>query len=300
MVRAARVSVLAASLAGIGLFASGVAAQRQTPPDPYPDVRDAAEIFDRETRRQLTEVINTVSRETRAQIAVATVGAADGESLGATARRLYAERGLGLRGISNGVMVVVAPGRREAYIQVGSGLRRVLTEEITGTILNTELLPFVRDERFEEGALRSVRAIADILLKRYTLSSEEERLLQELGPDPPTYAIVTILGLLTGVSGLIAGANTRNKTVAALLAGVLVGILLMLFTTLIMPISAVVIVPLFIVLAVVGFRRDIPLFNLRRDNRGFRVLNATNWEWGGQFFDQQRRSSRRFGDSDLS
>lgn len=292
MVRAAILGTLAAALVS-GVLATADAAQRRTRPDPYPDVRDDAGVFDRETRRQLTEVINTVNRETRAQIAVAAIVLPDGESLSAAARRLYAERGLGLRGVSNGVLVVVAPATREAYIQVGAGLRRVLTEELTSSILSTDLLPLVRDERVEAGALRSVRAISDVLLKRYALSPEEERVIAELGPDPATYAIIAVLGTLVGVSGLVAGANTRNKTVAALLAGVLVGIVLMLFTTLIMPLSALVVVPVFVALAIVGFRRDIPLFNLRRDNRGRRVTNATTWEWGGQFFDQQRRWSRR-------
>ena len=300
MVRAASVGTLAISLVWIGLFATGEAAQRRTRPDPYPAVSDAADVFDRETRRQLTDVINSVDRQTRAQIAVASVALSDSESLSAAARQLYAERGLGLRGVSNGVLVVVAPATRDAYIQVGAGLRRVLSEEVTSTILSTELLPAVREERFEEGTLRSVRAIGDILLERYALSPDEERIVDELGPDPATYAIIAILGILVGVSGLVAGTNTRNKTVAALVAGVLIGIVLMLFTTLIIPISAVVLVPTFVVLAIVGFRRDIPLFNLRRDNRGNRVANAATWEWGGQFFDQQRRRTRRYGDSDLS
>jgi uncharacterized membrane protein YgcG len=296
MVRAAILGALALALLW-GLLATADAAQRRNRPDPYPDVRDNAGVFDRETRRQLTDVITTVNRETRAQIAVATITLPDGESVSAAAGRLYAERGLGLRGVSNGVLVVVVPAKREAYIQVGSGLRRVLTEQVTGGILATDLLPSVRDDRFEEGALRSVRAISDVLLKRYALTPEEERVIAELGPDPATYAIIAVLGTLAGVSGLVAGANTRNKTVAALLAGVLVGIVLMLFTTLIMPLSAVIVLPVFVVLAVVGFRRDIPLFNLRRDNHGRRVTNATTWEWGGQFFDQQRRRSG-YEDSD--
>ena len=290
MVRGTSVGLVAVSLVWIGLSASEAAAQQRTRPDPYPDVSDAAGVFDRETRRQLTDVITTVNRETRAQIAVATVAASEGEPLSAAARRLYAERGLGLRGVSNGVLVVVAPATREAYIQVGSGLRRVLTEDVTRTILDTELLPSVRDERVEEGALRSVRAISDILLKRYTLSPEELRLLDELGPDPATYAIVALLGILVGASGLLAGFNARNKTVASILAGVLIGILLMFFTTIMLPLSAVVIAPLFIVLAVVGFRRNIPVFNLRRDSRGRRVANATTWEWGARFFRQQRHN----------
>ena len=300
MVRSASVGVLAVSLVWIGLSTTGDAAQRRTRPDPYPDVSDAADIFDRETRRQLTDVITTVGRETRAQMAVATVAVLDGESISAAAQRLYAERSLGLRGVSNGVLIVLAPAEREAYIQVGTGLRRVLTEDVTRTLLSTELLPLVRDERFEEGALRSARAISDILLKRYALSPEEERLVAELGPDPATYAIIAMLGILIGVSGLVAGANTRHKTVAALLAGVLVGIVLMLFTTLIMPLSAVVIVPAFVVFAVVGFRRDLPLFNLRRDTYGRRVTNARTWEWGGQFFHQQRRRTGVYGDSEPS
>ena len=194
-----------------------------------------------------------------------------------------------MRGVSNGVLVVIAPATREAYIQVGSGLRRVLTEDVTRTILDTDLLPSVRDERVEEGALRSVRAISDVLLKRYTLSPEELRLIDELGPDPATYAIVALLGILIGASGLLSGVNARNKTVASILAGVLVGILLTFFTTIMLPLSALVIAPLFIVLAVVGFRRHIRVFNLRRDSRGRRVANATTWEWGARFFRQQRR-----------
>jgi hypothetical protein len=47
---------------------------------------------------------------------------------------------------------------------------------------------------------------------------------------------------------------------------------------------------------VVGFRRNIPVFNLRRDSRGRRVVNATTWEWGARLFRQQR--SDRYGRSD--
>ena len=130
----------------------------------------------------------------------------------------------------------------------------------------------------------------DVLLKRYTLSPEELRLLDELGPDPATYAIVALLGILIGACGLLSGVNARNKTVASILAGVLVGILLMFFTTVMLPLSALVMAPLFIVLAVVGFRRNIPVFNLRRDSRGRRVANATTWEWGARFFRQQRHN----------
>lgn len=283
MVKAASAGALALSLVWVGVAASGVAAQRRTRPDPYPNVIDAAEIFDRETRRQLTDVIDAIERETRAQLAVATAGDLAGQPLADRARRVYTERGLGLRGVDNGALILIAPATRDVHLEIGRGLRRVLNESVSAAIVD-EMKTLVLDERFEEAALRGARALSAILQSRYTLSPEELRILEELGPDAGFYVVIVIVGILAGASGLVAGVSARNKTAAAMLAGVSIGILLILFSVLLLPWSAAVLVPLFVVLAVVGFRRNYTAFNFRRDRRGRRVFNPSKWELGAPIF----------------
>lgn len=288
MVNRARTGALTLSLVGVTIAAGGAAAQRR--PDPYPNVIDAAEIFDRETRRQLTDIIETINRETRAQLAVATAGDLAGQPLAESARRLYMERGLGLRGVDNGALILIAPAARDVHLEVGRGLRRVLNDAVVAAIVTGEMQPLVADERFEEAAMRGARAVSDVLLARYALSPEEERRLEELGRDPGFYVVLVMLGALAGLSGLIAGVNARNKTAAAMLAGVLIGILLMLFCLVLLPLSAAALVPMFVALAVLGFRRNYATFNFRRDRHGRRVFNPTTWEVGAPVFFRPTRS----------
>ncbi|KQM26561.1 TPM domain-containing protein [Sphingomonas sp. Leaf11] len=108
-------------------------------------VVDDANVLPAETRADLTQKLQALQRDTKRQLVVATIGDVQGYPLEEYANKLLRAWGVGLKGVDNGVILLIAPnnpaGQRGPRLEVGYGLEPVLTDAMSRTIIEQQMMP---------------------------------------------------------------------------------------------------------------------------------------------------------------
>lgn len=145
----------------LGLLAAGALAADV----PYLSgrVTDGAELFDAQTRQQITAMLKEHESRTTNQVAVLTVTDLQGESVEEFAATVFNTWKLGQKGKDNGVLLLVAPRQRRMRIEVGYGLEGTLTDVAAGRIIRNVLTPRFKENDYDRGVLEGVRAILTVL-----------------------------------------------------------------------------------------------------------------------------------------
>ena len=111
-------------------------------------VVDAANVLTPEAKADLTAKLEALQRDTNRQLVVATIPDLQGYPIADYGNRLIRAWGVGLKGVDNGAILLIAPneptGQRGPRIEVGYGLEPVLTDALASVIIKTKMLPLLR------------------------------------------------------------------------------------------------------------------------------------------------------------
>lgn len=141
------VAVLAVPLVAVGYTLPGQ-------PDGY--VSDFANIVSDTEEQALEEKLGAFDRDTSNQIAVATIASLEGDTIENFAVKLFEDWGIGTQKNDNGILLLVARDDREVRIEVGYGLEGALTDIQANDIIEDDIVPAFREERYGEGIDRAV------------------------------------------------------------------------------------------------------------------------------------------------
>lgn len=122
-------------------------------------VVDLAGIVPEATEQRIEAKALELEQRTGAQIVVLTISSLEGESLEDFTIRVVDEWKLGQAGQDNGVLIFVAVDERRMRIEVGYGLEGVLTDAMSGRILDGAIAPRFREGDFGGGLERGVDAV---------------------------------------------------------------------------------------------------------------------------------------------
>jgi uncharacterized protein len=246
------VKLLAACACGV-LVAVTVAAQ--TFPKPTGRVSDFANIIAPEVESELDAQLAGLENTTSHEVAVVTVPSLDGTTVDDYANRLFKEWGIGQAGKDNGVLILVAPNKREVRIEVGYGLEGILPDGLAGQVRDDEMLPRFREDDYSAGIRDGTLRIIDIVSKEQVLTPAEIAALNDGSADIPVWFIIPFFSLFVGIGFLMIGAGVRARSFFALLFGLLFGGMPMLMGLLLQfTVSLFTIVPLAIGMAWLGYR----------------------------------------------
>lgn len=126
-------------------------------------VTDAAHVLSPKQRGRLSAKLEGLERSTRHQVAVVTVQTLGGRDVAEYTRDLSNRWGVGRKGYSDGVMLLVAPNQRKVRIAVGYGLERHLTHTVCQRIIDTKILPHFRRGDLPGGIEAGADAIIALL-----------------------------------------------------------------------------------------------------------------------------------------
>lgn len=126
-------------------------------------VVDLAGIVPEPAEQRIEEKSRLLEQRTGAQIAVLTVASLEGDSLEDFTIRVVDEWKLGQADQDNGVLIFVAVDERRMRIEVGYGLEGVLTDAMSGRILDGAVAPRFREGDFGGGLERGVDAVIALI-----------------------------------------------------------------------------------------------------------------------------------------
>ena len=130
-------------------------------------VVDKAGLLDQATATRLEQRLKAHEAATGNQVVVATLNNLQGLSIEEYGYQLGRAWGIGQKGKDNGVLLIVVPGLRKVRIEVGYGLEGVLTDALSGNIIQAVILPAFRAGNFDQGIVDGAEAVIQALGGQY-------------------------------------------------------------------------------------------------------------------------------------
>jgi uncharacterized protein len=97
------------------------------------------------------------------ELVVVTVPSLGGASIEDYAVRLFSQWGIGKKDVDNGVLLVLAVADRDVRIEVGYGMEPYLTDGQAGRILDTQVVPELRQNNYAQGISKGMQAVAETI-----------------------------------------------------------------------------------------------------------------------------------------
>jgi uncharacterized protein len=139
-------------------------------------VVDQADLLKPADEAALTGKLAALQQASSRQLVVATVPDLQGYPIEDYGYRLGRHWGIGQKGVSNGVILLVAPKERKVRIEVGYGLEPIVTDALSSSIINERILPAFKARDYPGG----IKAGADALIEQLQAPPEaaEQRAVQ--------------------------------------------------------------------------------------------------------------------------
>lgn len=179
---------------------SSTFAAPKIPPAPTQNiyVQDYAGVIDTQTEAKMTAISKELQHKTKAQLVVVTVKSLQGESLEEYSLELLRSWGIGDQTLNNGVLLLIAVDDRKSRIEVGYGLEGALPDGLTGSIQDTYMLPFFRQNQYPKGIQNGFNALTQIIAKEYNVQVNTQPIVrpvvrqQQQAAALPSWAIALI------------------------------------------------------------------------------------------------------------
>jgi uncharacterized protein len=138
--------------------------QNKTKPATVSDrVIDRADVLSTSAKDSIFSVIQDLENNIGSQIAVLTVQSLNGEDIKAFSLRTANEMNLGRKYLRDGLLLTFAVNEGLIRIEVGKGLDKILTDELTLKISREDLVPPFRLGRYGAGLYNGVTRIKNII-----------------------------------------------------------------------------------------------------------------------------------------
>ena len=149
-------------------------AQAAEYPKPEGYVNDYAHMLSPEAKTGLEEKLDTLEKDTGAELTVVTIDTLNGEPIENYAEGLFQEWGIGKEGEDNGVLFIMAIDEKKMRIEVGYGFEGALTDAETKLILEKDVKPYFKEGDYQKGIEEGVNRIGGRIKDEVPAYSEEE------------------------------------------------------------------------------------------------------------------------------
>lgn len=122
-------------------------------------VNDYGDMISPQVERTIDSMLTQLEASDSTQIVVLTVPSLEGDSLEDFSIRAAEKYGIGQQGKDNGALLLVSKGDRTMRIEVGYGLEGVLTDVLSGQIIDNVITPAFKQGRFDDGFLLGTTAM---------------------------------------------------------------------------------------------------------------------------------------------
>ena len=195
-------------------------------PTPQFYVNDYANLLNLDTKEYIISINEDLYRKTGSQIVVVTIPNLEGDSLEEYSTKLFRKFGIGDKRKNNGVLLLLTLEERQFRIEVGYGLEGVLTDGKTGRIQDEYIIPYLKNNNWDDGIKNGFNAILDIVSNEYgvTINGAISPSNNNNMSETDQRIVNTILGygMIIAIINLIVRAKTdykKSRIIIRLLVG---------------------------------------------------------------------------------
>lgn len=239
-------------------------------------VNDYAGILSASQKASLEQRVRQVSTNTGAEIAVVTVESMEGGEINDFTHKLFNRWGIGKKGKDNGVMFLVALKDRKARIEVGYGIEPILPDALAGRILNEQVFPAFKQDRYADGISAGTARIAEIIERGEPATTATATDKQPMG----IIGLTFFLSIFVAIGFFMIGAGAGAKVLFPCLFGAFFGGIPMTMAVSQSQASTVVLLVLGVCFSVLGFtvgRKNPDTFRQGSKRSG---TGSGGWMWG--------------------
>ncbi len=138
-------------------------------------VVDDAHLLTPEIKNQLEQQLAAHERATANQVIIATVPDLQGYPIEDFGYQLGRAWGVGQKGKSNGVILLIAQKDRKIRIEVGYGLEGVITDALSNQIIYNHIAPAFKQNNYAAGIIQGTNAIIAALGGQYAAQKSVDR-----------------------------------------------------------------------------------------------------------------------------
>ncbi len=170
------------ALAGLlCLTAAAVAADKDWP-RPRGAVADYARLIPPGEEAKLEILCRRLLKSTGAAVVIVTLPSLGTRTVEEEAVHLYETWGIGKKGESRGVLMLLAKKERRFRIEVGLGLEGILPDARVGQIGLRYIIPHFKKGRFAQGFMQGLAAVAQVIAKEKGLTLQQALGVKEARP----------------------------------------------------------------------------------------------------------------------
>lgn len=134
-------------------------------------VYDKANLLSKSEAQQINSFLTNVSNQTSNQIVVVIQKDLCGEEPSMFATELGQQWGVGRDGEDNGIVILLkytgVPGENKAFIAVGYGLEGVIPDATAKLIVENEMLPYFKKDRYADGLKAALNVIVPLVKQEF-------------------------------------------------------------------------------------------------------------------------------------
>lgn len=126
-------------------------------------VYDQGEFLGSDAESAMNQFLVELEKQTTIEFAVITVPTLGNLTIDSYAVKLGNELGIGKADEDNGILLLVSRKDEKVRLEIGKGLQGILTDSVSGRILDDYFVPYRDDDLYDEACLNTVQAIINYL-----------------------------------------------------------------------------------------------------------------------------------------
>jgi uncharacterized protein len=126
-------------------------------------ILDSADLLTTGQEKDIFKLIQSLEKSVGSQIAILTLNTLNGQHINEYSIQKFEYLSLGRDLYGDGILITVAHQDRETRIEVGTGLEKVITDEMAARIIREQMVPKFKEDKMYEGLNDAVIAIKKLI-----------------------------------------------------------------------------------------------------------------------------------------
>ena len=177
-------------------------------------VNDVADVLSSETEDYIYENSLKLDEATGAQIVVVAIKSLEGRSIEEYSTELFRSYGIGDKEKNNGLLFLFSLEDRQSRIEVGYGLEGALPDGKTGRIQDEYIIPYFRNNNFDEGVRNGYQALFQVVAEEYDYDSDvaPTRVAKKNNSVSLCLIGVILCAITSSIGSLFSNGSLKHKT----------------------------------------------------------------------------------------
>ncbi len=167
-------------------------------------INDYADMISPETEKALLKKLSDIESSDSTQIVILTINDLEGIPIEDYSIKVAEAWKLGTEKKDNGVLFIVSKNDRKMRIEVGQGLEGVLTDLLSGRIIDYEVSPAFKKGEYDQGFINAVDSISKAVNGEYKATPSEKRKNKNSIP-MLLFGGLFVLAVISSISKILGG-----------------------------------------------------------------------------------------------